>query len=431
MADLSSLLKDLRGAKILGINPPVFDFTFFDLWAKPLGLLFLLDFLRRRGNSVSLIDCIAEGAEGTLTWGRNTIRKKEIRKPAPLRNIPRRYHHFGLDEEAFLSRLRGQETPDYILVTSGMTYWYEGAFRAIKLVRQIFPTVPIILGGTYARLCPDHALFSGAEFIQTEPLDFDFTSPALDLYSASGYAILLSSIGCPLHCDYCASKKLFPVFRPRPLDEVLQDLRLQMKEGGIHNGAFYDDALLYRKKERFYPLCSALKKEFSSLTWHTPNGLSVREIDQECADVLMDTGFQTLRLSLESIDPSLLGKSSFKATADEYLRALECLKRAGYDSSRIETYILAGLPGQTVSSVAETIDFVHSAGGVPKLAEFSPVPGTPAFEEAAAKIPELREEPLLANKTVYSSYISGNLSPEELQLLKNRTKIQNYRIAGN
>ncbi len=423
MADMSRFLKNLHGASILGINPPVFDFTFFDLWAKPLGLLFLLDFLRRRGNSVSLIDCIAEGAEGPLPWGRSRICKGEIKKPAPFRNIPRRYHHFGLNDEAFLRRLRGQETPDYILVTSGMTYWYEGVFRTIELLRQVFPAVPVILGGTYARLCPGHALLSGADFIQTEPLDFDFTAPALDLYSDPGYALLLSSTGCPLHCDYCASKSLFPVFRQRPLNEVLQDLRLQMKCGRIQNGVFYDDALLYRKKERFYPLCKMLKKEFPDLAWHTPNGLSVREIDQECANVLMRTGFQTLRLSLESIDPSLLGRSSFKATADEFLRALECLKRAGFDSSRIETYILAGLPGQKASSVAETIDFVIEAGGRPKLAVFSPVPGTLSFEEAAAALPALRTEPLLGNKTAYSSYISGNLSPEEVQFLKDRTKI--------
>ena len=424
MADMSRFLKNLHGASILGINPPVFDFTFFDLWAKPLGLLFLLDFLRRRGNSVSLIDCIAEGAEGPLPWGRSRICKEEIKKPAPLRNIPRRYHHFGLNDEAFLRRLRGRQAPDCILVTSGMTYWYEGVFRTIELLRQVFPAVPVILGGTYARLCPDHALLSGADFVQTEALDFDLTSPALDLYSAPGYALLLSSTGCPLHCDYCASKRLFPLFRQRPLDEVIRDLRLQMKAGPIHNGAFYDDALLWGKKERFYPLCRGLKREFPFMNWHTPNGLSVREIDGECADVLMSTGFQTLRLSLESVDPALLGRSSFKAEGQDYIRALECLTRAGFDSSRIETYILAGLPGQKASSVAETIDFVIEAGGRPKLAVFSPVPGTLSFEEAAAALPALRSEPLLANKTAYSSYISGNLSPEEVQFLKDRTKIK-------
>ncbi len=304
-----------------------------------------------------------------------------------------------------------------------MTYWYEGVFRSICLLRQVFPSVPVLLGGIYARLCPDHALLSGADAIQTEPLSLEWTTPALDLSADAACGIALTSTGCPHHCDYCASKKLFPVFRPRGLEEILEDLGLQMKRTGFRNCAFYDDALLYRKKERFYPLCEALRHRFPHVAWHTPNGLSVREIDRECADVLYRTGFATIRLSLESIDPSLAGKSSFKATAEEYRRALDCLARAGYGSERIETYILAGLPGQPASSVAETIDFVLDAGGEPRLAEFSPVPGTPSFEEAAGKIPDLRTEPLLANKTAYSAYISGNLSPEELQKLKDRTRI--------
>ena len=34
-------LLSLRGARVLGVNPPVRDFAFMDLWSKPLGLLYL------------------------------------------------------------------------------------------------------------------------------------------------------------------------------------------------------------------------------------------------------------------------------------------------------------------------------------------------------------------------------------------------------
>ena len=94
------------------------------------------------------------------------------------------------------------------------------------------------------------------------------------------------------------------------------------------------------------------------------------------------------------------------------------LLNAGYSREDCETYILLGLPGQSINSVKETINFVHSSGGKPKLAEFSPIPGTPSFETAADKMPELRNEPLLQNNSVYSSWISGNITPENLQELK-------------
>ena len=70
----------------------------------------------------------------------------------------------------------------------------------------------------------------------------------------------------------------------------------------------------------------------------------------------------------------------------------------------------------------DTIDFVHAAGGKPKLAEFSPIPGTTSFNMAAEEMPELKTEPLLHNNSVYSSWISGNISPEELQELKDMAR---------
>ena len=54
--DISEALTSLKGATVLGINPPVYDFAWFDLWSKPAGLLSLMHNLRRRGNDIHLID---------------------------------------------------------------------------------------------------------------------------------------------------------------------------------------------------------------------------------------------------------------------------------------------------------------------------------------------------------------------------------------
>ncbi len=422
MADSTSFLRGLRGATILGINPPVFDFTCFDLWAKPLGLLFLLDALRRRENTVFLLDCLAEEAGEAISFGRRKLVRSEVPKPTVFKNIPRRYHRFGLDDAAMLRRMRALPRPDCVLVTSGMTYWYEGVFRAVELAKELFPGVPVILGGVYARLCPEHAVRSGADVVQDVPPSIPLVRPAMELYAESGYAVLLTSFGCPLSCEYCASKRLFPKFVVRELSETLADAAFQFSLHGARDAAFYDDALLIDKERRFYPLCEALHSRFPGVRYHTPNGLHIREIDERCAAVLKRTGFQTLRLSLESSDPDVQRKGSGKTSGEEFRRALGDLRRAGFTSEQMETYILAGLPGQTTSSVVDSILFAESCGARAKLAEFSPVPGTPSFEEAAAAIPQLREEPLLHNKTAYTSFISGAILPEELQRLKDLTK---------
>ena len=43
---------------ILLINPPLWDFSAFDLWAKPLGLLYLAAALRANGYRVHWLDAL-------------------------------------------------------------------------------------------------------------------------------------------------------------------------------------------------------------------------------------------------------------------------------------------------------------------------------------------------------------------------------------
>ena len=110
---------------MLGINPPVYDFAWFDLWSKPAGLLALLHNLRRSGNNVRLIDCLYEARTKPLGLGRWKTEQTLADKPPPYRDleIPRRYYRFGLGRDEFRKRLASCPKPDVILVTSAMTYW--------------------------------------------------------------------------------------------------------------------------------------------------------------------------------------------------------------------------------------------------------------------------------------------------------------------
>lgn len=408
---------------ILGVNPPVNDFAFFDLWSKPLGLLYLLQRMRMNGNEVSLLDCIHEGADGQKTFGREKIEKIEIDKPEVYSKIKRKYHRFGMKEENINRRLALGPKPDAVLLTSGMTYWYGGVKWMIDILHRELPGVPVILGGIYATLCKQHALNLGADYVVTDHWEPDVSYPAMDLYKHLPYGVIMTSFGCPLACRYCASHILWPNYKRRKIEEVLAEIDFQV-ELGAEDFAFYDDALLICKKDFFFPLCKSIVSRYGErLRMHTPNGLHVREIDAECANLLINSGFKTIRLSLESIDPDIANAGSNKVMREEYSAAIKNLRSAGYSREDCETYILLGLPNQSFESVKETISFVHAAGGKPKLAEFSPIPGTQSFKDSAKKLPELLTEPLLHNNSVYSSWLSGEIPPEKLQELKNLARI--------
>ena len=44
---------------ILLINPWITDFATYNLWIKPLGLLYVASFLRARGFRITLLDCLS------------------------------------------------------------------------------------------------------------------------------------------------------------------------------------------------------------------------------------------------------------------------------------------------------------------------------------------------------------------------------------
>ncbi len=150
---------------ILLINPWITDFSAYNFWIKPLGLLYIASVLRENRFRVTLIDCLDYSIK-TERYGDGKFFKKKIGKPLPLKSIPRNYGQYGIPEEMLLKRLSFPEEPDLICVTSGMTYWYPGVFKLIEITRKYFKKAPVILGGIYATLCFDHAKnYSGADVV--------------------------------------------------------------------------------------------------------------------------------------------------------------------------------------------------------------------------------------------------------------------------
>lgn len=151
---------------ILLINPWITDFAAYNFWIKPLGLLYIAGVLRESGFRVTLIDCLNFYSK-TQKFGDGNFFKTKIEKPLPLKSIPRNYCQYGIPEEMLFKKLLLlEEKPDLIGITSGMTHWYLGAFKVIEITKKFFKNVPVILGGTYATLCYDHAeRYSGADIV--------------------------------------------------------------------------------------------------------------------------------------------------------------------------------------------------------------------------------------------------------------------------
>jgi radical SAM superfamily enzyme YgiQ (UPF0313 family) len=407
--------------KILLINPWIYDFKAYDFWMKPLGLLYVASILREARFEINYLDLLDRYHSMILKrvskmpqvdeYGRGKFYSEEIFKPTIYTHFPRRYKRYGMPPSIFQEILATMEKPDWIFITSIMSYWYPAVFDVIKIVKEHYPDIPIVLGGIYATLCSEHAQrFSGADIIISgraetnlqnifpnfKPIPFSsLPYPAFDLYTKLDYAIILTSQGCPFSCSYCAVPNLSPKFVSRDANSVIKEIE-HLQDLGIKNIAFYDDALL--ANPHFSAILDETIARKMKLNFHSPNGLHSRFLTQNIADKMFEAGFKTIYLSLESTDPEVHRLIDEKVTTNEFESAVKYLLQSGFSQSQIHAYLMIGMSEISVRTIKNSIDFLTSYDITPHLAEFSPIPNTKGFDRVGFS---KETDPLLHNNTIF------------------------------
>jgi len=425
---------------IILINPPVYDFTYFNLWEKPLGLLNLASaFGSDERCRVHFIDCIPERLKKKSEYDRGAGKLTGVRtaKPECFKTVKRNFHRYGIGagelEEKLLKIKSGMKPgePSAVLIGAMMTYWYMGAFEAAAAAKRIMPEAPVALGGIYARLAPEHARGSGLfDYIETgydvfairenilkilnilppqKDRTIDGFLPAYHLLEELNNSVsLVTSTGCPYRCSYCASGVLYPRYSVKPAADIVKELSYYKTVLKVKNAAFYDDALLYKKEENFYRWADEWIKTGGGLDFHLPNAAHASMIDEKCAAVMRAAGFKTVRLGYEFYEKDKQDSASGgKVSGAALKRAVANLKKEGFKPGDIGVYILFGHPACDISETENAVDFVLDCGATPGLSLYSPIPHTPDGEAVFSVNPEIRHEPLLQNKSVFFQLYSG------------------------
>ena len=411
--------------KALCINPPVYDFAAYDFWMKPLGFLTLIDLLKKNNFEIFFFDFMDrnhpfyENFRKKEKYGCGNFYYQIVEKPGIYKDVPRRYKRYGLPLDIFENFLDSISPPDFIFITSGMTYWCIGVEEVVKIVKRKFPSVPVILGGIYASLCPSHAQKTGADmifegkdlrkFVKVFSEKFSVVlnflekiQPCWDVYEKLSYLCVKTSSGCPFSCYYCAIKKLEPGITQFPEEEIVEHIIKNSEKFHVRDIAFYDDALLLNFEKHLLPILKNITAHIKNLRFHTPNGVHPRYITEEVAYILKEMNFKTIRLSLETISPEREKESGYKVSFQEFENSIKFLIDAGFTEEEIGVYILAGLPGQSYEEVMETVRILKNYPCKIKIAEYSPIPGTVDFEISKKLYPELPlDNPLFQNNTIF------------------------------
>ncbi|MCS7200501.1 MAG: radical SAM protein [Caldimicrobium sp.] len=410
------------------IHPWIYDFSSHDFWLRPYGLLSLAGKLRHHGYSLYYLDLLdpfhphLPKPPKRKEFGTGHFYKETVPKPYFFLDVPRKFFRYGLPFPNFKREI-SQVQFKAVMVTCTLTYWYPGLFNLIDFFCRNYPGIPIYIGGIYSKLCLDHLLQYVRKYTQSpikvvlEDIDsfiehlkrhyspsgvpHPYQYPAFDLQWAIPYVILQTSLGCPFNCPYCASKYLNKFFQQKNPLEVANEILYWHQNFKVIDFAFYDDALLVNFEQHLGPILEIILSRNLKLRFHTPNALHARYLNKEVALLLKKAGFVTLRLGFERLDNRL----DKKLTTEEFIEAVENLKKAGFTGREIGAYVLFGLPDEDFEAVKRSLYFLADLKVSPYLAEFSPIPGTPLYEVAkeTSRYP-LDSDPLFHNKSVYPAF---------------------------
>jgi hypothetical protein len=433
----------VKHLRALLINPYIYDYSAYSFWSMPLGLLYMGGILRKNGVAIDLIDCLRVVEEKRKSDGRAPFVKEKVRNPLALHGVRKRLKRYGISREALLQELAALEPPDLVLITSIMTYWYVGAKEAAEAVREVFPRAKIVLGGIYPSLCHEHALmqmtqadlivrnnesgkfydFVESTFSTTLPFKLSpygfalLPYPCLDLYESIPFAPLLTSYGCAYKCSYCATPFMHPNMVRRSPQGTIDEIMF-WHDRGVNRCVIYDDNFLYKSDLFAKPLLRDIAGLPFPLDIYNPNAVNAALVSEELAGLLLTARLREVRIGLETTDEALQKATGGKVDLRTFERAFRFLTKAGFPAEAIGVYVLAGLPSQRWEDVKKSIDYLAGLGARVHVAEYTPIPHTPMFEQfkSTARFP-IADDPLYQNNALFPFAWEG-FTEEDLLFLK-------------
>ena len=344
--------------------------------------IFLLNYLKKRGFDVALIDGFHEEREAfsklleeqprsVIVSTTHLLNKKElgglteeIRGLAPdlpiIAGGPLIYSSFLLlgradqpdydtesPKEAFLFLDVGCE-PDvdlYIVSQRGEDILCD----ALNRIRQ----------GRSLEDLPNTAKFDGQSYLfsrradeLSRPFELEVDWMALPgTIFKSGSVTMQASNGCPYRCAFCNFVKDRRQMFVKPIDQLLREMQ-DVASRGVRYVRFVDDNFRLGSDD-LNTFARRLVDEEIPIHWITM--IRANTLANADLELLRRAGCMEVQMGLESADPQILRNMNKKADPELYTEVIRNVLAAGINC---QTCFVFGFPGETGETVRRTVDFI-------------------------------------------------------------------------
>ena len=207
--------------------------------------------------------------------------------------------------------------------------------------------------------------------------------PRYDLMDPSRHGLwrpVQAARGCPFTCDYCSITAYFDgLYRKRPVDQVVRDVRAAKGATRSHYIAFVDDNVTV-DVDYAGALFEALIPE--RIIWMGQASLQIADQPRLLA-LAHRSGCRVLSIGFESLnDGSLAAHGKPFNRPAEYAAAIRRIREHGIE---VSSEMIVGMDGDDDTVFERTYRFLmDNRIAVPRVHILTPIPGTPLWERLRA-----------------------------------------------
>lgn len=327
-----------------------------------------------------------------------------------------------LDSKTYFRRL-ADEKPDWLIIESASRTFKENVQLAKDIKRQF--NTRLIFVGQHASAFPEETLAEGVDYVCIGEYEFTVLEiikgvsprnilglypnprrPLLDVtklpfpededVSRLSYGLpgepsseyleiqAYASRGCPFSCSFCVARNLYyrsPNFRPRPVHNIIEEIKLLKNKYPQMEGIFFDEECHNGNKDFILNLCLALKENKLN-TLHYEAMCDIRLLDKELMKAMYEAGYYKIRFGIETASPKISSSINKFINSPSLISTLEEIKQTG-----LKTYgtFMFGAPGSNKDEDNKTVDLIRRLVKSELLDNVqisicTPQPGTPFYE---------------------------------------------------
>lgn len=184
---------------------------------------------------------------------------------------------------------------------------------------------------------PDYDLFDSVNLFKKRWASGDWGFP------------LMTSLGCPFHCIYCAGRNR--KYHTRSVGHCIGELEEALRKWKFRKFQVLDDCFNVNK-DRVLEFCEKVKP--LKKKWSCTNGLRADLFDEEIAKALKESGCTFASFGIESIEPDILRFIKKGETVDQIEFAVT-IARKYFDE--VNGYFIIGLPGSSYEKDLKALEW--------------------------------------------------------------------------